>query len=158
MEHRSRIKAAKERYKSMMGELGWQMTGSVHFIRGIPHTRALTEPRTFKLSKYEKISPLCVGYSCCYSRQLCRCFAFVGSLQLCLPELRTRRVLSLSYINVFPSLETVVQVLIKGGVSHLIGSDSRVAYHGVYVGMRMSIDPNIYPAVSDELTQLGREC
>ena len=43
------------------------------------------------------------------------------------------------------------------GVSHLIGNDSRIAYHGVDVGMRMSIDPNIYPAVSDELTQLGRE-
>ena len=40
------------------------------------------------------------------------------------------------------------------GVSHLIGSDSRIVYHGVDVGMRMSIDPNIYPAVSDELCGL----
>ena len=50
-----------------------------------------------------------------------------------------------------------MQVLIPESVSHLIGDDSRIAYHGVDVGMRMSIDPNIYPAVSDELTQLGRE-
>lgn len=56
-----------------------------------------------------------------------------------------------------PRLETVVQVPIMEGVPHLIENDSRIAYHGVDVGMRMSIDPNIYPAVSDELTQLGRE-
>ena len=74
-----------------------------------------------------------------------------------MPGLRVRRALSLSYLNVLPSLETVVQVLIMEGVSYLIGNDSRIAYHGVDVDMRMSIDPNIYPAVSDEFTQLGRE-
>ena len=78
-------------------------------------------------------------------------------MRSCLPGFRVRQILSLSYLNVLPRLETVVQVLIMEGVSHLIGSDSRIAYHGVDVGMRMSIDPNIYPAVSDELTQLGRE-
>ena len=44
-----------------------------------------------------------------------------------------------------------MQMLISEGVSHLIGNDSRIACHDVDVGMRMSIDPNIYPTVSDEL-------
>ena len=44
-----------------------------------------------------------------------------------------------------------LQVPIMEGVPHLIENDSRIACHGVDVGMRMSIDPNIYPTVSDEL-------
>ena len=68
-----------------------------------------------------------------------------------MPGFRVRRALSLSYLNVLPRIETVVQVPIMEGVPHLIENDSRIACHGVDVGMRMSIDPNIYPAVSDEL-------
>ena len=45
------------------------------------------------------------------------------------------QVLSLSYLNVFPSLETVVQVLISEGVSYLIGYDLCIAYHGIDVGV-----------------------
>ena len=48
-------------------------------------------------------------------------------------------------------------MLISEGVSHLIGYDLRIAYNGVDVGVRMSINPCIYPAVGDEVTQLGRE-
>ena len=72
-------------------------------------------------------------------------------LQLCFPGFRVRRALSLSYLNVLPRLETVVQVPIMEGVPHLIENDSRIACHSVDVGMRMSIDPSIYPAVSNEL-------
>ena len=79
---------------------------------------------------------------------LCRCFTIAGRLQLCLPGFRVRRALSLAYLNVLPRLENVVQMPIMEGVSHLIENDSRIACHGVDVGMRMSIDPNIYPAVS----------
>ena len=68
-----------------------------------------------------------------------------------MPGFRVRRASSLSYLNVLPRLETVVQVPIMEGVPHLIENDSRIACHSVDVGMRMSIDPNIYPAVSDEL-------
>ena len=45
-------------------------------------------------------------------------------------------------------------MLISEGVSYLIGYDLCIAYHGIDVGMRMSIDPNIYPAVSDELCDI----
>ena len=68
-----------------------------------------------------------------------------------MPGFRVRRALSLSHLNVLPRLETVVQVPIMEDVSHLIGNDSRIACHGVDVGMRMSLDPNIYPALSDGL-------
>ena len=69
----------------------------------------------------------------------------------CFGQIESIKRQSLSYLNVLPRLETVVQVPIMEGVPHLIGNDSRIACHGVDVGMRMSIDPNIYPAVSDEL-------
>ena len=68
-----------------------------------------------------------------------------------MPGFRVRRALSLSYLNVLPRIETVVQVPIMEGVPHLIGNDSRIACLGVDVGVRMSIDPNIYPAVSGDL-------
>ena len=45
------------------------------------------------------------------------------------------QVLSLSYLNIFPSLETVVQMLISEGVSYLIGYDLCIAYHGIDVGV-----------------------
>ena len=92
--------------------------------------------------------PIRFGCPCYDSMHLCRCFTISGRLQLCLPGFRARRALSLTYLNVLPRLETVVQMPIMEGVSHLIGNDSRIACHGVDVGMRMSIDPNIYPALS----------
>ena len=48
-------------------------------------------------------------------------------------------------------------MLISEGVSYLIGYDLCIAYHGIDVGVSMSIYPSVYPAVSDEVTQLGRE-
>ena len=92
--------------------------------------------------------PIRFGCPCRYGRHLCCCFTIAGRLQLCLPGFRVRRALSLSYLNVLPRLETVVQVPIMEGVPHLIENDSRIACHGVDVGIRISIDPNIYPALS----------
>ena len=47
VEHRARIKAAKERYESMMAELGLSKTGSVHVIREMPHPQVHVDPQTF---------------------------------------------------------------------------------------------------------------
>ena len=79
-------------------------------------------------SKHEKANrPIRFGCPCRYGRHLCRCFTIAGRLQLCLPGFRVRRALSLSYLNVLPRLETVVQVPIMEGVPHLIENDSRIS-------------------------------
>ena len=63
--------------------------------------------------------PIHFGCPYRYGRHLCRCFTIYGRLQLCLPGFRVRRASSLSYLNVLPRLETVVQMPIMEGVSLL---------------------------------------
>ena len=63
---------------------------------------------------------------------------------LAIPESRNRLCLRFcSYLNDFICFKSVPQVLVVIDVAQLVAHDSRIAYHGVDVRVRMAIDPHI---------------